>query len=88
VVFLGKKPCCAAAEARKIQQLVINNVPVGLYQLDEIMDEVKVIDGLSDDEIGDILLKRISIYNFVPPKVAQAYREALLAEYGRRCGQN
>ncbi len=32
-------------------------------------------------EIRDALLKRITIYNYIPPGVADAYAEAIMREY-------
>ncbi|MCK7582422.1 MAG: hypothetical protein MZV65_47100 [Chromatiales bacterium] len=54
---------------------------VGLYQLDEVLDEVCSKGLPSEGEIGDALLKKIMIYNYVPAKMVHAYRAALLAEF-------
>jgi len=85
---MAEKPCCAAAAARKIKQLNVSGTPIGLYQLDEVMDEVRSKGLPSEGEIGDALLKKIMIYNYVPTKMAQAYRDALLAEFFERLKQN
>lgn len=78
---MAEKPCCAAAAARKIRQIDVNGIPVGLYQLDEVLAEVLTC-GLTDEQqIGDKLLKRIMIFNYVPPAMVQKYRDALLEEY-------
>ena len=56
---MGEKPCCGAAAARKIKQLNIEGIPVGLSQLDEVMDEVGSKNLSTEAEIGDLLLKKI-----------------------------
>jgi len=84
---MAEKPCCAAAAARKIKQLNVNGIPVGLYQLDEVMDEVGSKGLPSEEEIGNALIKKIMVYNYVPPKMVQAYRTALLVEFSERMKQ-
>lgn len=81
---MAEKPCCAEATARKIKRLNVNGIPVGLYQLDEVMGEVRSMGLPGEKEIGDTLLKKIMIYNYVPLKMAQAYREALLDDFHER----
>lgn len=81
---MTEKPCCAEAAARRIKQLNVNGKPVGLYQLDEVMDEVRSMGLPGEKEIGDALLKKIMIYNYVPPKMAQAYRAALMSDFHER----
>jgi hypothetical protein len=81
---LAQKPCCATASAREIEQLLVGGRSIGLAQLDEIMDEVKELDLQSDNEIGDALLKKVKIFNYVPSSAAPDYLRALLEEYHRR----
>lgn len=81
---MAEKPCCAAAAARKIRQVEINGIQVGISQLDEVLAEVDSL-GLSDmEEVGNKLLKRIMVFNYVPPKLASSYRIALLKEYEKK----
>ncbi len=78
------KPCCAEAAARKTKQLVIGGLPVGLSRLDEVMDEIRAIGLRNEVEIGDALLKKVRIFNYVPLSASSEYRKALLDEYHRR----
>ena len=78
------KPCCAEAAARKTKHLMIDGSPIGLFQLDEVMDEIKKMGLHGETEIGDALLKRIKIFNYVPLSASTEYWKALLAEYYRR----
>jgi hypothetical protein len=75
------KPCCAEAAARKIKHLMIDGIPIGLSQLDEIMDEIKRMGLQSENEIGDALLKKVSIFNYVPSSASSEYESALVEEY-------
>jgi len=81
---MGDKPCCAEAAARKIKQLMVNGCTIGFSQLDEVMDEVKAMGLQSDAEIGEALLKKVKIFNYVPSSASLEYKKALLEEYHRR----
>jgi hypothetical protein len=78
------KPCCVEAAARKTKQLVINGIPIGLSQLEEVIGVVMIMGLESDTEIGDTLLKRIKVFNYVPSSASSEYKNALLDEYHRR----
>lgn len=78
---MEEKPCCAAAVARKIKQIKVNGLPVGLSQLDEVFAEVESLGLTNEEEIKEKLLKRIMVFNYVPPRVAPAYKAALMEEY-------
>jgi hypothetical protein len=81
---MEEKPCCPEAAARRTKKLMISGSPVGLARLDEVMDEVKKLGLLGDSEIGDELLKKIKIFNYVPSSASLEYIRALLEEYHRR----
>jgi len=82
---MNTKPCCASSASLKARQLKVGNELVGILRLDEVMEEVSEMDLVSDAEIGEVLLERTKIYNYVPSAVAEEYRSALLQEYrGRR----
>ena len=81
---MDEKPCCAEAAARGTKHLMIDGIPVGLSQLDEVMGEIRAMGLHSDAEIGEALLKRIKIFNYVPSSASSEYRSALLEEYHRR----
>lgn len=81
---MAQKPCCATAAAREIKQLMVNGTSIGLAHLDEVMDEVKKLDLQSDAEIGEALLKKVKIFNYVPSSAGPDYLRALLEDYHRR----
>ncbi|MDI9632609.1 MAG: hypothetical protein QXL43_00845 [Methanolinea sp.] len=79
-----EKPCCAAEALRRIRQVDVGGITVGLAMLDEIIDEVRGLQLSSRDAIADALVKRVKIYNYVPASAEEKYREALCREYERR----
>jgi hypothetical protein len=79
-----EKPCCPESAARKVRKLNVGGFLVGIAQLDEIIEEVANL-GLKDsEEIGKQLLRRVKIYNYVPPGTEGEYIDALLKEYAKR----
>jgi hypothetical protein len=74
-------PCCAADALRRIRQIPINGIPTGICMLDECIAEVKTQDLTSEPEIRAAFLKRIKVYNYIPPKVEDEYARALFEEY-------
>jgi hypothetical protein len=67
-----------------VKKVNVGGLPVGIAQLDEIIEEVKNL-GLKDgEEIGKQLLKRVKVYNYVPPGTEGEYIDALLREYEKR----
>jgi len=74
-------PCCAADALRRIRQLPINGIPTGICMLDECIAEVKKQDLTSDSEIRATLLKKIRVYNYIPPGVEEEYTRALVEEF-------
>jgi hypothetical protein len=81
---MEEKPCCAEAAARKTKHLMIGGSPVGVSKLDEVMSEVKSIGLEGDAEIGEALLKKVRVFNYVPLNANSEYTKALLDEYHRR----
>ena len=73
-------PCCAADALQRIRQIPINGIPTGICMLDECIAEVKTQDLKSEMEIQALLLKRIRVYNYIPPKVEGEYVRALVEE--------
>ena len=67
------KPCCAAEALRRIRQISINGIPTGICMLDECIAKIKTLDLKSDTEIRAALLKRIKVYNYIPPNVESEY---------------
>ncbi|TAJ44068.1 hypothetical protein [Methanofollis fontis] len=78
------RPCCAAEAMRRIRQIEVGGIVVGLAMLDDTIDGVREMDLHSADSIADELLKQIKIYNYVPGAAEAAYRAALLREYEMR----
>jgi hypothetical protein len=74
-------PCCAADALRRIRQIPINGIPTGICMLDECIAEVKTQDLKSEMEIQALLLKRIRVYNYIPPTVEREYVHALVEEF-------
>ncbi len=69
---------------RKIRQIEVGRIVVGLAMLDDIIDEVQGQQLATGDAIAEGLLKRIKIYNYVPKAAETAYRTALLREYEKK----
>ncbi len=67
------KPCCAAEALRRIRQIPINGIMTGITMLDESIAEVKEQNPGNDPAIREALMKKIRIYNYVPPGVEEAY---------------
>lgn len=66
------------------KRLIIGGMPVGLAKLDEAIIEVKKLKLPGDSEIGEALLKKVKIFNYVPSSASSEYKRALLEEYHRR----
>jgi len=78
---MADKPCCAADALRRIRQVAVNRIMTGITMLDESIGEVKELGFTDEREIRKALMKRIKIYNYIPPGVADAYAEAIMKEY-------
>lgn len=75
------KPCCAADALRRIRQIPIKGIPTGICMLDECLAEVKQQDLHNEAEIRAVLMKRVKVYNYVPPNVEDEYALAIFEEY-------
>ncbi|MFP4169991.1 MAG: hypothetical protein ACLFUV_03065 [Methanomassiliicoccales archaeon] len=62
-----------------MRKIRVGGTLVGISGLDEILEEVYSMD-LDEDEAASALLKKVKLYNYVPSKVENEYREALLEE--------
>lgn len=74
-------PCCAADAMRQIRQIPINGIPTGICMLDECIAEVKKQDINSETEIRTVLLKKVKVYNYIPPNVEGEYVRVLFEEF-------
>ncbi len=75
------KPCCAAEALRRIRQIPVNGIMTGITMLDESIEDVKACHLIDDREIREALMKKIRVYNYVPPGAAEAYERAVMEEY-------
>ena len=80
-VMMPDKPCCAADALRRIRQINVNGISTGITMLDESIFEVRKLRFTDEREIREALMKRVKIYNYIPPGVADAYADAILKEY-------
>jgi hypothetical protein len=78
---MNEKPCCAAEALRRIRPVDIGGMTIGIAMLDPILTDVKGLKISGEKEIGDELLKRVKIYNYVPASAEPKYQAALLREY-------
>jgi len=80
MIIMAEKPCCAADVLRRIRQIDVNGIATGISVLDESISEVNGL-GLSDDRgIRETLVKRVKIYNYIPPAAEEAYADAIMRE--------
>jgi hypothetical protein len=80
------KPCCAAEALRRIRQIPVNGIMTGITMFDESIADVKEQNPESDAAVSEALMKKIRIYNYIPPGVAGEYTRAIMEEY-RRAGK-
>lgn len=84
----GEKPCCPTAAARMIKKLALpGGFQVGIANLENILKEVADLKLVDNETIGKELLKRVKIYNYVPPAADNEYSEALFNDYTRQYGK-
>lgn len=74
-------PCCQADALRRIRQVPVNGIPTGITMLDEIIAEVKEMNLTSDNQIREVLLKKVNVYNYIPKAAEEAYLKAIGAMY-------
>ncbi len=81
MVRVDEKPCCEVEALRRIRQINVGGIVVGISMLDHILSEVREMELPDEREIGRELLKRVKIYNYIPSSAEEKYRIALLEEY-------
>jgi hypothetical protein len=79
-VMMPDKPFCAADALRRIRQINVNGISTGIIMLDENISEVRKLRFTDESEIREALMKRVKIYNYIPPGVADSYADAILKE--------
>lgn len=86
MVPVHEKPCCAAEALRRIVQVNVGGIVVGISMLNHTIAEVRVMNLSGEKGEGDELLKRVKIYNYIPASAEEKYRIALLHEYRKKTG--
>jgi hypothetical protein len=79
-----RKPCCPSAAARMVKKINIDGDLVGIVMLDSIIADVSKLDIDDEKEIKEELLRKVKIYNYVPPREEDEYKDALFSEYKKR----
>jgi hypothetical protein len=75
------RPCCAAEALRRIRQVDVGGIVVGLSMLDKVIADVEALGITLEPGLTEELVKRTKIYNYIPKSAEQAYGEALLKIY-------
>ena len=75
------RPCCAAEALLRIRQIPVNGIPTGIILPDECIAHVKMQDLKSEPEIKAALIRRVKVYNYIPPDAEDKYGQALFEEY-------
>ena len=83
---MDKNPCCAAEALRRIRSVDVGGMVIGIAMLDPILTEVHAMKISGEVTIGDELLKKVKIYNYIPASAEEKYRIALLHEYRKKTG--
>ena len=78
---VDEKPCGEVEALRRIRQVDVGGIVVGISMLDHILAEVREMELPDEKETGRELLKRLKIYNYIPASAEEKYRIALLEEY-------
>ena len=72
----------------KVTQISVEGRQTGVIGLEyAVQNIVEWAKGKDDKEISTELLKRIEQHNYIPSKIKDAYRKALLREYKKYLGQ-
>ncbi|MHB1415513.1 MAG: putative zinc-binding protein [Chloroflexota bacterium] len=75
----GACPCSSGAPP--VASLTVAGQRVGLVGLEPIMEDLGEREGVTDEELGSELLRRVKVYNYVLPAQEAAYETALLQEF-------
>ncbi len=71
-----------------VRQILVAGVKVGLVGLDEILEQVKAMQPMSDDETAQKLLELTSKQNYMTPSRREDHKCALLREFKRFMGED
>ena len=75
------KPCCAAEAMRRIKQIDVGGITVGLAMLEDVCLDVRDMNISGREKVADELMKQVKIYNYIPESAYGKYRDAVLREY-------
>jgi hypothetical protein len=70
-----------------IKPILVDGKATGIDQLDWIIDEVKKLNLSDNFTIGEELIKRTRKLNYVPTKMIEKYKAALLDEFHKKTAQ-
>jgi hypothetical protein len=79
-------PCCVADAARRVTKVRIGTNLVGIMEFRRIVDEVRAMGPMDEEETRAQLMRRTKIYNYVPPAAEEAYADAMLEEFAKMYG--
>ncbi len=77
--------CCCCWDAVKSKLVDIGGVKVGMVSLDEIFSEIYGCEMANEEELKRELVKRTTIYNYIPESAKEVYGNSLLREYKKYC---
>lgn len=73
---------------KDITQVRVGNHKVGIIGLKQVIEELGgQSPGMTDAQIADSLLEKLSSRNYISPGVRENYRQAFLREYKRAMGE-
>ena len=72
---------CAADALQQVRQIMVDEKPVGIVRLDEMINEVRLLGLSQETEIKAALIQRIEQYNYIPPSAHDGYAKSVLAEF-------
>jgi hypothetical protein len=84
---MWKNSSCCGGERPEIVQIDVFGETIGLVALNQIFEQLRLLGRSPDASVQDELLKMVAAKNYIPPKVEDDYRVALVREYARFCAQ-
>ena len=73
---------------RRVRRINVGGVAVGLSMPDCIFADVREVRLPGDRAVRNELMKRVKIYNYVPPSAAGLYADAVYALYEKEMTEN
>jgi len=75
------------SSSNDVMQIQVAGNRTGIIGLKEVLEKApEELKGLSDAEIGEALVERLSRENYIPGKIRSSYAEAFLREFKRFAG--